>query len=104
MLHLILFIIYISLILMVIFVERKRPTEALLWVVIMICVPYAGTILYLIFGSTAAIKLTAAFRKNKLKNSLTMFICRRRLLLMKTGYPQPIYRFPILIRSIMQVR
>lgn len=67
MLHLILFIIYISLILMVIFVERKRPTEALLWVVIMICVPYAGTILYLIFGSTAAIKLTAAFRKNKLK-------------------------------------
>ncbi len=31
MLHLILFAIYISLILMVIFVERKRPTEALLW-------------------------------------------------------------------------
>lgn len=42
MLQLILFIIYILLILMVIFVERKRPTEALLWV---------------------AIKLTAAIRK-----------------------------------------
>ena len=67
MLHLILFIIYISLILMVIFVERKRPTEALLWVVIMIFLPYLGTILYLIFGSTAAIKLTAACRKKKLK-------------------------------------
>lgn len=67
MLHLILFAIYISLILMVIFVERKRPTEALLWVVIMIFLPYFGTILYLVFGSTAAIKLTDVIRKKKLK-------------------------------------
>lgn len=67
MLHLILFAIYISLILMVIFVERKRPTEALLWVVIMIFLPYFGTILYLVFGSTAAIKLTDIIRKKKLK-------------------------------------
>lgn len=67
MLHIILFAIYISLILMVIFVERKRPTEALLWVVIMIFLPYFGTILYLIFGSTAAIKLTDVIRKKKLK-------------------------------------
>lgn len=67
MLHLILFIIYISMILMVIFVERKRPTEALLWVIIMICLPYVGTILYLIFGSTVAIKLTAWIRNKKLK-------------------------------------
>lgn len=66
-LHLVLLAIYISLILMVIFVERKHPTEALLWVVIMICLPYFGTILYLVFGSTAAIKLTAAIRKKKLK-------------------------------------
>lgn len=49
MLQLILFIIYILLILMVIFVERKRPTEALLWV---------------------AIKLTAAIRKKKLNAQL----------------------------------
>lgn len=67
MLHLILFGIYIAMILMVIFVERKHPTEALLWVVIMICLPYIGTVLYLIFGSTTAIRLTAAFRKKKLK-------------------------------------
>ena len=52
---------------MVIFVERKRPTEALLWVVIMIFLPYFGTILYLVFGSTAAIKLTDVIRKKKLK-------------------------------------
>lgn len=34
MLHMMLLIIYISLILMVVFVERKHPTEALLWVVL----------------------------------------------------------------------
>lgn len=53
---------------MVIFVERKRPTEALLWVVIMICIPYFGTILYLVFGSTVAIKLTSVIRKKKMKS------------------------------------
>lgn len=62
MLQLILFFIYIFMILTVIFVERKRPTEALLWVVIMICIPYLGTVLYLIFGSTVAIKLTSVIR------------------------------------------
>lgn len=67
MLKILLFAIYIALILMVIFVERKRPTEALLWVVIMICIPYFGTILYLVFGSTVAIKLTTVIRKKKLK-------------------------------------
>lgn len=67
MLHMMLLIIYISLILMVVFVERKHPTEALLWVVIMICLPYFGTILYLIFGSTVAIKLTAFIRRKKLQ-------------------------------------
>lgn len=54
MFHRILFIIYILMILTVIFIERKSPTEALLWVFIMICLPYAGTILYLVFGSAAA--------------------------------------------------
>lgn len=68
MFHFILFMIYLLLILMVIFVERKRPTEALLWVVIMIFLPYVGTILYLIFGSTVAIKLTAVIRNKKLKD------------------------------------
>lgn len=68
MLQLILFFIYIVMILTVIFVERKRPTEALLWVVIMICIPYLGTVLYLIFGSTVAIKLTSVIRSKKLKD------------------------------------
>ena len=58
--------IYIIFILLVVFLERKRPTEALLWVVILICLPYVGIVLYLIFGSTMAIKITAHFRRKRL--------------------------------------
>ena len=66
MIKLILLLLYILLILTVIFLERKSPTEALLWVLVMVCLPYAGAILYLVFGSTMAIKLTAFFRKKRL--------------------------------------
>ncbi len=59
----ILLIIYILTILGVIFLERKSPTEAMLWVLVLICLPYLGMVLYLIFGSTLAIKLTAYARK-----------------------------------------
>ena len=62
----ILFLIYIVLILAVIFLERKSPTEAVLWVLILICIPYLGAILYLIFGSTMGIKFTAYARKKRL--------------------------------------
>ena len=37
MLNLILLLIYVSTILAVIFLERKNPTEALLWVLVMVC-------------------------------------------------------------------
>lgn len=67
MLKLILLLIYIFLILTVIFLERKSPTEALLWVLVLVCLPYLGAILYLIFGSTIAIKLTAFIRKKRLQ-------------------------------------
>ena len=70
MLKAILLIIYIVTILAVIFVERKNPTEAMLWVLVMVCIPYAGMILYLIFGSTTAIKLTSAFRRRRLSRRL----------------------------------
>lgn len=66
MIKLILLLIYILLILAVIFLERKSPTEALLWVLVMTCLPYVGAVLYLIFGSTMSIKLTAFFRKKRL--------------------------------------
>ena len=70
MLKAILLILYIVTILAVIFVERKNPTEALLWVIVVVCIPYVGLLLYLVFGSTAAIKLTAAFRRRRLRKRL----------------------------------
>lgn len=63
---LVLLLIYISLILAVIFLERKSPTEALLWVLVLVCLPYVGVILYLIFGSTMSIKVTAWARRRRL--------------------------------------
>ncbi len=70
MLKVILLIIYIATILAVIFAERKNPTEALFWVIVMICIPYLGVILYLVFGSTTAIKLTSVLRRKKLSKRL----------------------------------
>ncbi|MDO4453737.1 MAG: cardiolipin synthase [Eubacteriales bacterium] len=70
MLKAILLILYIATILAVIFAERKNSTEAILWVLVMICIPYAGILLYLIFGSTAAIKLTSIFRRRRLSKRL----------------------------------
>lgn len=42
----------------------------MLWVLVMVCIPYAGMVLYLIFGSTTAIKLTSAFRRRRLSRRL----------------------------------
>lgn len=70
MLNMILLIFYIAAILAVIFLERKNPTEALLWVLVMVCIPYAGVLLYLVFGSTTAIKLTSVFRRKRLSQRL----------------------------------
>ena len=70
MFQVILLLIYIATILGVLFVERKRPTEALLWVLVVVCLPYLGLILYLIFGSTAAIKLTSLVRRSRIRRRL----------------------------------
>lgn len=70
MLKIILLILYIATILVVIFWERKNSTEAMLWVLVMVCIPYAGMLLYLIFGSTTAIKLTSVFRRKRLSRRL----------------------------------
>ena len=63
-----LFLIYIFMILGVVFIERKNPTEAMLWVLVLIFLPYVGMLLYLAFGSTLSIRLTASIRKRRLYN------------------------------------
>lgn len=59
-------VLYLLTIVTIIFVERKSPTEAVLWVMVVVCLPYVGLVLYLIFGSTMAIKMTAYARKKRL--------------------------------------
>lgn len=73
MFKLILFLVYIALIITVLFLERKTPTEAILWVLVLICIPYAGILLYIIFGSTISIKMTSFFRRRRLKEKEQLF-------------------------------
>ena len=70
MLQFILITVYLLSIVAVIFFERKNPTEALLWVLVMVCLPYVGLALYLVFGSTVAIKLTSLNRYRRLHKRL----------------------------------
>lgn len=56
------FVFQIILIFSVLFIERKRPGEAVLWVVIFALFPVVGCAFYLIFGSTLHIKLSRAIR------------------------------------------
>ena len=46
----ILLYIYLLMISGVIFLERRQPTEALLWVVVLVCLPSLGAVLYLVIG------------------------------------------------------
>ena len=63
---------YVLTILGIIFVERKSPTEALMWVLVVVCLPYLGLLLYLVFGSTVPIKITAWSRERKLKKQFVL--------------------------------
>lgn len=60
-------LLYILMIVGVIFLERKSPTEAMLWVLVVACLPYVGIVLYLVFGSTISIKITSCARKKRIK-------------------------------------
>lgn len=84
MLKIVLLILYIVTILAVIFVERKNPTEAMLWVLVMVCIPYAGMLLYLVFGSTTAIKLTSVLRRKRLSKRLAVTEAPKDILAGKT--------------------
>lgn len=60
-----LFFLEIVSILSVIFLERKNPSEALAWIVVVSLVPGIGLIIYLMFGDTIAMRLDFKFYKNK---------------------------------------
>lgn len=58
-------ILRITLIFLIVFIERKKPGEALIWVALVFFFPIIGGLLYIIFGSTVTIKLTYQNRSRK---------------------------------------
>lgn len=59
-------ILRVVLIFLIIFVERKKPAEALLWIALVFVAPIIGGVIYLIFGSTLRIKLAYQLRSRPL--------------------------------------
>lgn len=74
--HLLLFILYVLTLLSVVFLERKNPHEALLWLVILIFLPFVGLVLYMVFGSTVGIKITGLIRRCKLNSEDRQFLVK----------------------------
>lgn len=63
--NILLVLFWILLVVSVIFFENKNPGEAVFWVVMIVCIPYVGVVLYILFGSTVSIKLTRFVRKRR---------------------------------------
>ena len=61
------FILYLLTIIFILFAEHKESKDALFWAVLATILPFVGFILYLIFSSTLAIKLTSKIRTKRLK-------------------------------------
>lgn len=61
-------LINILLILSIVFFDRKKPGEAVIWIVVLSALPVFGIILYFVFGSTIGIKLTYMVRARKLED------------------------------------
>lgn len=59
-------IIRIALIFFIIFIERKKPGEAIIWVALVFFFPVLGALLYLIFGSTLTLEATYFMRNRKI--------------------------------------
>ena len=65
MVKVLLILVYLSVIISVIFIERKNSSEALLWILVIIYIPIIGVVLYLIFGSTLSMKFISSFRRKR---------------------------------------
>lgn len=64
-------------VLSVVFVERKKPEEALLWVAIISLIPFVGLLLYLILGSTLRIKAVYHLRTGNLRQEYRRILDER---------------------------
>lgn len=81
-------VIQLLLILSVVFLERKKPEEALLWAIVLTLLPGVGILLYLAFGSTVGIKLTYAYRNRRMTVRYAQLL-RAQMEQMETAGPLP---------------
>lgn len=65
-------ILYLIIIISVVFIEHKKPSEAILWLVVMLLLPGVGALLYIVLGSTLGIKLNAHLRSKKLADHVNV--------------------------------
>lgn len=61
-------------ILSILFIERKKPGEGLVWILILIILPIVGLILYYFFGSTVRFKIRKYLMKRKYKDEYQKLI------------------------------
>lgn len=65
-------IMMVSSIISIIFIEKKRAVESILWIVLVLLLPPIGIFLYFIFGSTLTIKRTYRARNNKFVDEMSV--------------------------------
>lgn len=76
-------------ILSIIFLERKKPVEALAWILVVAFLPIIGVLLYIFFGDTISLKFQFKFYKNtELDHSISNFIDHQKQLLQYSNLPQ----------------
>ncbi len=66
------------LIVSVIFLERKKPSEAAAWLLLLILMPGFGFIIYALLGDTISMKISKTFhRKNELDLIYNNMVCEQ---------------------------
>ena len=74
---LVLYLLNIIFILVVIFIDNKKPEETVLWILILNIFPIVGMILYIFFGSTLRIRFAYLIKNNKMKNEYRNLLIRQ---------------------------
>lgn len=74
---LILYILNIIFILVIIFIDNKKPEETVLWILVLNLFPVLGMLLYIFLGSTLRIRLVYLIKNNKMKNEYRSLLLKQ---------------------------
>lgn len=89
-------------ILSIIFLERKKPVEAVAWILIVVFLPILGVLLYVIFGDTVSLKLQFKFYKSKeIDQSIESFIHYQKQQLQYNNLPNVKEKYKDIMYMIM---